>query len=103
MHIPMVLYGYNIHAFTLPFSTHHPPSLRSDYVNTMGKKQWQEYNTREQRQKALLTMVHLPKATNLLWTTHLHSQAQQILLPPWLWIYLLSWQRLSERNQGFYF
>jgi len=29
----MVLYGYNIQVFTLPFLTHHSPSLQSDYLN----------------------------------------------------------------------
>ena len=35
MHIPTVLYGYIIQASSLPFTTHHSPSLRSDYLNTM--------------------------------------------------------------------
>ena len=31
----MSLSRCNIQALTLPFSTHHSPSLRSDYLNTM--------------------------------------------------------------------
>ena len=37
MHIPMASYWYNIHALTLPFSTHHSPSLRSDDLNNYGR------------------------------------------------------------------
>ena len=34
----------------------------------MDEQQWQEYNTGEQRRKALLLRVQHPKATNLLQT-----------------------------------
>ena len=70
---------------------------------TTDEGQRQEYNTGGQRRKALLLRVQHPKAANLLWATHLHLRARRILLPPWLWICLLSWQRLSETNQVFYF
>ena len=33
----MASYWYNIQALTLPFSTHHSPSLRSDDLNNYGR------------------------------------------------------------------
>ena len=33
----MVLCGYNILALSLPFTTHHSPSLQLDYLNTTDK------------------------------------------------------------------
>ena len=65
MHISTILYGYIIQAFTLPFSTHHSPSLGRTISTTMDEQQRQEYTTRGQRQQALLLWVSHPKVTNL--------------------------------------
>ena len=35
MHIPTVLYGYIIHASSLPFMTHHSPFIRRTISTTM--------------------------------------------------------------------
>jgi len=82
MHVPTILYGYNVQAFRLPFMTQHSPSLQWMIPTTMEEQQWQDYNTGGQRRKALLLWVQHPKATNLLKTTHLPSRARRILLPP---------------------
>ena len=37
MHIPTVLYGYNVQAFRLPFMTQHSPSLLADDLNNYGR------------------------------------------------------------------
>ena len=66
MHIPTVLYGYIIQASSLPFTTHHSPSLRLTISTTTDEKQRQEYNIGGQRRKALLLQLQHPKATNLL-------------------------------------
>ena len=36
MHVPMVLYGYIIQAFKLPFTIQHSPSLLADDLNNYG-------------------------------------------------------------------
>ena len=37
MHAPMVLYGYIIQAFRLPFMIQHSPSLLADDLNSYGR------------------------------------------------------------------
>ena len=36
MHVPTILYGYNVQAFRLPFTTQHSPSLLADDPNNYG-------------------------------------------------------------------
>ena len=38
MHAPMVLYGYNIQAFSPPFMAHHSPFLLADDLNNYGRR-----------------------------------------------------------------
>ena len=45
----MVLYGYNVHAFRLPFTTRHSLSLQQTISTT--DQQRQEYNTEDSDEK----------------------------------------------------
>ena len=61
MHIPTVLYGYNVHAFSLPFTAQHSPSLRRTISTTTDQQQQQEYNTGGQRRKHYYYEYSIPR------------------------------------------
>ena len=61
----MILYGYNVQAFRLPFTAQHSPSLLADYLNNYGPTTTARVQYGGQQRKALLLQVQHYKATNL--------------------------------------
>ena len=77
MHVPTIRYGYIIQAFRLPFMTQHSPTVgRSQQLrmNDNGKNTISEDNN----EKHYYYGYSIPRQL----------------------VYILSWQWLSERNQG---
>ena len=80
MHIPTILYGYNVQEFRL--HSRHSIRLRTDDLNNYGQRT---------TGKSII-----PGDSNNKHYYYGYNIPRQL-------IYILSWQRLSERNQGFFF
>ena len=59
MHVPTILYGYNVQAFRLPFTTRHSPSLPRTISTT--DQQRQEYNMEDSDEKHYYYGYSIPR------------------------------------------